>query len=683
MKKLLIGLLIFVALDIAIVIFLPKLVPMEKIAAEAGNRVKSLTGRDMGFSGVKFVFWPDLGIELRDVTLGNPAWAKGKNMLSLDKADIALALMPLLERRIEVKRFSLNAPVIHLEIGPDGRRNWDFAAEKTPAPAKQEGQDNAAAGGAKGFDVAFGQFRISKGRLTFDDRQKNVSIGVQDIDMEAALPDMKGALRMEGALTYRKKRVTLALTLEKSADFLEGRASPGHMDLKTEDASAKADGFLSMQDMMLKGTIDAKVVSLSRLLAWLSGGSEQKLPFEKISFSGAAALTGTDIVLKGVALALDEVQAKGNLNVGFAGKPEIFARLTLDKLDLDRFAGDRKETGMSAGEIEKREEGWGATPLDLSGLRAVNADLVLKTGGFTLRGLSAGPGDLTVRLKDGRLYFETSEATLLDGRFSSAMRLDAAAKIPEMAFAFNMAGVQAGQVLTAFAHFKKLSGLADAHVSVTSSGVSQKDMISGLNGNGSVIFRNGVLEGIDLDKIVKWQKSLAASSETSAAETGAGEGRTEFVELGGTFSISNGIVNNADLKMKSLLLQATGQGTVDLPRKYVQYRVVPVLLASSSAEGASGLAIPVDIRGPFSNIKMKPDFAGAVSDIADNPEAARKTLKNIGKEGKALGKEIRKDPAKALQGLFGSGGLFGRPAPAPESAPAPQSEPQPPVAGVP
>ena len=658
MKKLFIGLLIFCAVGITITAFLPKLIPMEKIAAEAGNQVKRLTGRDLSFSNVNFIFWPNLGIELKNVTLGNPAWAKEKNMLSLDKANIALALMPLLKGHIQIKQFSLNAPVIHLEVCSDGRQNWDFT--KKTATTKQEENDlTVTAEKSKNINIAFDQFKIRKGNLIFHDRQKKTTVNIANIDIEATLPDLKSTLQMEGSLTYKKKRVDLSLMLEKPADFLEGKASPGRVNLKTEDVSAKIDGLIAMQDIMLKGNIDATVVSLPSLMAWTSDGEEQKLPFEKISFIGAATLSGTDLILKNVTLALDEIRAKGHLNANFAGKPDIFARLMLDKLNLDRFTGEEEEkTKLYKKEQKKQKNEWDTTPLDLSGLNAVNADLILKTKGFSLKGIHTGPSALTVQLQNGKLDFKSSDATLLDGRFNSAMRLNAATKVPTMAFSFNMTGVQARPILASFANFGKLSGLADARVSVTSFGINQKAMISNLNGKGNAVFKDGHLKGIDLNKIIEWQKSLVASPETSETEIGNVESKTEFVELGGTFSIKNGIVKNADLKMESLLLQATGQGVVDLPQRYIQYRVVPVMLTSSSEEGTSGLSVPVIIKGHFNNIKMKPDIASAIQNIADDPEAAKKTLKNVEKEIKSLKKGIKKDPAKALQGLFKKGGLF-------------------------
>jgi AsmA protein len=171
------------------------------------------------------------------------------------------------------------------------------------------------------------------------------------------------------------------------------------------------------------------------------------------------------------------------------------------------------------------------------------------------------------------------------------------------------------------------------------------------------------LEGIDLVNIAKLvQKRMT--------DLNVGEGKTDFVELGGTFVIKNGVATNSDLKMKGPLLQASGSGSIDLPKKYIQYRVIPVLTASSAVEGASGISVPVDIKGPFSAIKVKPDFASVVQGIVENPEDAKKVLKNVKEQVKAL----KKSPGKLLQGLIGGGGIFG--APVQPSGPPPQPQPE-------
>lgn len=674
MRKIGTILLVLLALALAGIMLLPKLVPMETVAAKVKEQVRKATGRDMDFKGATLVFWPNIGVEMTDVTLSNPAWAKEKNMLTLGKVDVALAVKPLLQKQIEVKHFVLDHLVLHLEVAENGKKSWDFTPEKQ-ASAEHEDVASSAAGLPAGFNFKFGESKIRNSKLTFTDHQKGGSSVVDDIDMTLNFPDLRSALQLKGALIYKKKRVELAVDLVKPVEFLEGNPSPGHLNLKTEDISVKSAGALATQGELFNGNVDVDIASLAKLLAWSGDGKEKKLPFEKVSFSSTLRASKTDLVLKTAELTLDEVKAKGNMNIGFANKPDIFARLSLNKLNLDRFTGAKdKVSGDSAAAPAKADAGWDAAPIDLSGLKAVNTDLELKTEGFSVSGVDVGPSVLSVQLQDGKLHFKSSEASLFSGKFSSDLTVNAAASPAAMAFNFDTSGVQAKPVLETFANFKKLSGTANADIAVTSSGNSQKALISNLGGHGSVVFRNGSLEGIDLLNIAKLvQKRLA--------DMKVGEGKTDFVELGGTFTITNGIVSNNDLKMKGPLLQASGKGLIDLPGKYIQYRVTPVLTASSAVEGAAGIAVPVDIRGPFSGIRIKPDFASVVQNAIAHPEQAKQVLKDAKgqlRDVRGQLKDLKKDPVQTLQNLFGGGGLFPVPAKAP--VPPPETPAAPPAA---
>ena len=680
-KKLLWIIVIFVTLDAGIVFALPKIVPMEKVAAFLQDKVREQTGRDLAFSSVDFSFWPNVGVELKQVTLSNPAGAQEKNMVSLGKAEVALELMPLLQRHIVVKRFILNEPVIYLEIGADGSRNWDFSKD-IPALANNtapQPRKSVAAPGAEpqGFDFQFGRIQISKGKLIFSDQLKKTTAAIEGVDINVSLPDMKSALQVQGALTYRGKRIALDLGLDKPRDFFEGRSSSGQISVKADDFTMKADGALASQGTLLKGDMELTVSALAEAVAWARNTSEQKLPFEKLSFTGAARLTSSDIILKEAILTLDDVQAKGDVNAGFIGKPEIFARLSVNKLNLDRFTGggakapeyiSAAERGASAAsssggkkpaESSSGNDMWDTTPLDFSGLKMVNADLKLITEGFTLKGVDVGPSELMVQLQDGNLHFISTAATLFGGKFSSEAGLNVAPETPAMSFSFNVTGVQAQPVLATFAHFKKLSGTTTGHVSLKAAGDNQRAIISSLEGNGNLDFKNGALEGLDLVKIAKLVQN-------HSSDVGVDDGATEFVDMTGTFTISNGIISNADMKMKGAVLQATGQGIVDLPKKYVQYRATPVLVTSAAPGTAVALPVPVKIIGPFSNIKVIPDFASTVKNILKNPPAAKSAIRNIRDNIKSLGQ----NPAAALQSLLHGGSFGGKPAPTPAPAPA-------------
>lgn len=686
MKKFMIFVLVLLLLAGGAVVALPKLVSMERIEAEAKSQFHAATGRDIAFDTPRLFFWPNVGVKLKNVTISNPKWAKDKNMLELAEMEVSLALMPLVDKQIEVKRFTLKAPVISLEKASDGRTSWELSGTaKKVADNQDAGKPTSASSSMKGYGLKLGEFMLADGKVTYRDGATGKTEVLEDVDMSVNLPDLNSALDMDGAFKYHGKRINVVVGLEKPMALVDGSSSKGSLDIRADDVTAKISGLIATSGTFLKGDIDANISSLSKLVAFVNGNTApEKLPFEKISFKSAAEVTADKMKLSGASLSLDDLNAGGDVTVNYgAAKPDIYARLAIDKIDLDRFMGE-PATGAAAENKKATAQGqtkWDETPIDFSGLKAVNADLILQTKGFSLKGADVGPSNLVVKLDGGNLSFKSSEASLFDGKFSSDLSVNAATSTPSMAFKFDMTGVQAKPVLTTFADFKKLSGAADANVSVTSSGKSQRAIIEGLNGQGAVVFKDGALEGIDLVNIAKMIQSKLTNMNI-------GEGKTDFVELGGTFTITRGVATNKDLKMRGPLVQASGSGDVDLPAKMVAYRVVPVLTASSAVDNAGGISVPVDIKGPFNNIKIKPDYAAVIQNALQNPAEIKKTLKNVEDQldpmkdnFKTLKKDLKKDPAKALQGLLG-GGMFGQqPAPAPveaapvEPAPAPATVP--------
>lgn len=666
MKKILITVSALALLAVGGLFAIAQLAPIERIKQEAVAQVKDKTGRDLDFSAAQLAFWPNIGVKMKDVTFSNADWSAEKNMMTLSELDVQLALLPLLQREVQVKRFVLVRPVINLEKSADGKANWDFnRGAKADTAADSAGQ-----GGGAGYGVQLGVFEIRDGQLNYTDRQSGQSQLLEDVDMRIDYPDMDSAAKLEGAFDYKGQRVTLGLDIDKPLDMGGGKPSAGSLSLRSDAINAAIQGVFATSGKMLKGgTIEADISSLPELAAWLGGGAKTEMPFTRVSFRAKAEGGAEAVSLDDAALSLDDVSAKGDVTLSLSGvRPAITARLGLGKLSLDRFIGGADGKGTGAGSA-KGGDGWDTAPIDFSALKALDADVVLDTEGFSLKGIDVGASRLTARLKDGNLQASSSKASLLGGSFSSDVAVMAAGGL---AIKFDMTGVEAQPVLAAFADFKKLTGKVDAHIDVSGQGKSQRDIMGSLAGSGSAVFRNGALTGIDLVKIAK-------TVQGGLSNFGIGEGKTDFVELGGTFKIAGGVAHNEDLKMKGPLLQATGSGDVNIGAQTVKYRVIPVLTASSAVENAKGIAVPVDISGPFSKLSIRPDLQGAIQGVLDNPEAVKDTLKNAKAQGKALEtnlKDLKKDPKQAIGNLLGGGGLFGKKAAAPaESAPAVQTAP--------
>jgi AsmA protein len=176
-------------------------------------------------------------------------------------------------------------------------------------------------------------------------------------------------------------------------------------------------------------------------------------------------------------------------------------------------------------------------------------------------------------------------------------------------------------------------------------------------------FANGAIKGINLAAMLR-------NAESAFLDSGAGKTQqTDFSELTGTYTITNGILKNTDLHMQSPLFRVEGAGTVDLPKQMVDYKLTPKAVASAEGQGGqasmSGVAVPVIIQGRFDNLSYKPDLTAAVKGLATDPNAIN-SLKSLvpgaggaapqgSTGGTAPSQPSSNNPVNTLKGLFGSG----------------------------
>ena len=117
-----------VAVGAAVALFDPE-AQKPRIAAA----VESATGRRLtlaGPVGLKFSLTPTVTLE--DVSLANMPSGSRPEMARVGRVEAEFALLPLLSRRLELRRVVLRAPDILLETDAEGRPNWAL----TPAGAE-------------------------------------------------------------------------------------------------------------------------------------------------------------------------------------------------------------------------------------------------------------------------------------------------------------------------------------------------------------------------------------------------------------------------------------------------------------------------------------------------------------------------------------------------------------------
>ncbi|CAA7626750.1 AsmA family protein [Magnetospirillum sp. SS-4] len=642
MKKILIALGVMVILAVAALIVLPGLVPADRIKDEVVTGVKTATGRDLSIQGkVAVAVFPSLSVQVGNVALSNPPGFSSKDLLRLGAVDVRLKLMPLLSGRIEVDSFVLVDPVITLETDRQGKGNWVFDAPAAEAGSPPEAKSTAKPGAAKPdeapaaagpSDLRLGDVRISNGRLIQIDGKTGTRQEVSGINLQVGLKSLDSPLSAKGGLTWNGKAVQIDLGIDSLKALMDGGATKMALSVDSEPVTLGFKGSAKGGTAAgVDGDLDLNVPSVRTLAAWAGAPIAMAgSGLGPLAIKGHLAAAGTRVAFTKAAIGLDAIKASGDVTVDTGGiRPNIRGRLDVDMLDLNPYlppedAAPAKAGGGGAGGGGKEtppqsqtqaKAGWSDDPIDASGLKAADVDFALSCAGINIRKIKVGKSALKLALKDGRMVADLTELALYRGAGKGRVALDGTQPGVGLDASFQLKGLQAEPFLMDAAAMDRLSGTGNFDVTVAGRGKSQRQIVSSLDGKGAATFLDGAIKGINLAAMVR---NVATAFTGGPASTE----KTDFAELGGTFTIARGIVSNKDLALKSPLLRVEGRGTVDLPQRTVNYRIDPKVVASLEGQGgsssAAGIVVPVLVSGPWDNLGYRPDLEALLKQNVQN-----------------------------------------------------------------
>ncbi|MEE8271415.1 MAG: AsmA family protein [Alphaproteobacteria bacterium] len=635
MKKVLIGLLVVVVLLVVGTVAIPYVVPTDWIKDEVGARVSASTGRDLRIEGpVTLSVFPSVTVTLSDIVLANAPGAAAAQMVALGQLDLDVALLPLLGGEVDVNRFILREPVIALEVDAAGQPNWIFQTGDD-GDAGASGDDAAEGGGFLLTDLKLGEVGIVDGSISYVDRGAGQAVELANVNLTIELASLDSPLKVDGSADYRGKTVAIAVGADRPRALLTGGQTPLTLSVTADPLTVSFDGTVGAADApTASGALSVSMPSIAALAEWLGAAlPDGGLPIDSVDLAGTLSGSPSRVALDALSLQLDDLKTTGDLAVALDGtRPAVVGRLDVGRLDIDRFAPPATDgaDGGGGGETAGAAR-WSEEPIDLGALTLVDVDLILNSDGVVFRGVEAGSTVLTILLNNGVLDVDLAETSLFGGTVAVQLGADGAAAEPKVDVGFQMSGVQAEPVLTRFAEFDRLSGATAADIAVTATGGSQKEMVEGLNGQGSVVFIDGAIKGINLGAMIR-------NVGSAFTDTTAGEVRqTDFAELGGTFRIVNGLLRTNDLRLLAPLFRIEGAGDVDLPPRTVDMRLEPKVVATVEGQGGafeqSGVLVPVIVEGTFDDITWRPDFESLVTDVLRDPSAIGEQIESLGDGG--------------------------------------------------
>jgi AsmA protein len=636
-----------VALLAAAILAVPLLVPTTSVRGEIERRVAQATGRAFRIDGaLTFSLFPNLGLDARDVTLANVPGGHARDLVRMERMRIAMKLWPLFSGRIEARQIVLEKPVIALEVGRDGTANWELVQAQT-----------ARSGLRLPPSTVFAGVTIDDGAVSYDNDRLDIHRAISNLDADVAIARLGLPISAVGSFDHRGRRLDYTAKIATPESLLAGRATNVDVALNAGFVHAAFLGFFS-SDGTAKGSGTLSTPSLKDLAAWLGHPVSAGSGLGPLTALATIAAKDRRIVLTGLQAKLDGMAVTGAVAADTRGAiPTVTAALTLDHLDLNTYLqlGGGAAKPASPHPTGPPSGGWSKTPVKLDLIKLLNGHLTLNAGTLSVLHLKTGAATIAVTLQDGMMRAHLGPMQLYGGTGIADLTLDTRAAVPSVANKLSFTGIAMRPFLTDTIGVDKLDGRGNIIMDVHAKGAAPDAIMRSLSGKGAVVLGRGSVRGVDMGQVARTVQTILSAGATGGSAT------TDFDRFGGSFSISNGMLWNGDLKLDSAFLHMTGAGHLDLGNQTIAYRIEP----KASIGGRLNLldvGVPFAITGPWSHVHYTPDLAGAVTGLVGSV-ISRGTAPITGLFSGLLGgkptpakpapKKKNKGPGDTLKSIFG------------------------------
>jgi AsmA protein len=649
MKTLLKILGVIFLLCIALIAAAPFLIPTDTIFNKVSEQVEKTTGRTLTIKGDKTLsVFPALKLELNDVHFANMESGSRADMASMKQLAVHIPWFSLFGGEFKLDKFVINEPNILLETDKNGKANWQLFDAVAEQP-KEQSQSGEAIKLPDNFDIELGEVAIYGGTFTYLDGQTGAKQQISDLELAILLPSLRKTLEVKGGITYMQERFELDIKLDTPAKAIEGATFNVKQSLDSRLVNSTFKGAIAKQGQDIKGQLALSGESVKNIATWQGIKLDARgNAFNAFSVNGKMHLVGEKFNLEDLVATLDALEIKGKSELNLGKRLAVNANIDLGMLDLNPYllkAVAKKEAPVEHSDKPAEPIVWDDTKIDLSALKSLDANVVIRSSGLKANDIKLGANQFTVTLKNSVAKLSLDSFAAYDGNGRGVININAQQVPYKITTNFNLASIDAQPFLADAAGFDKLMGIGALNWNLTTAGQSQKAFINALNGKLAFEFADGAVKGANVAEMVRKAKELIKGNFEAVSEgldTSFEESeQTDFSALSGSFSFTNGIGKNTDLSLISPLIRISGEGDVDLPKANVNYRLVTGIVDSIEGQGtaddSTGFKVPLRIKGAFHDVSFKLDVSNALKD-----EAKEKI--------KDKAKEKIKDK---LKGLFG------------------------------
>ncbi|MHB1219334.1 MAG: AsmA family protein [Alphaproteobacteria bacterium] len=553
-KKILLGLVALIVVAIVGVVIVVNSIDFNQYRGEIAAQVQKATGRTLTIKGdlKASIFSLTPSIKVNDVTFANAPWGSKPQMATIGTFGADVQLIPLLSKDIRINRIVLENADILLETDKQGKGNWAFdapgSASTKPAPgtAPTPAQTSAATPMPH-----VGEIVIKNFTLTYRDGVTGGQNKVQLKNLTAKSSSSTSPIDLGLEGDYNGQTVKIGGKLGPVADLLAGdKPYPVKLDTKVGNSEIKADLTAMLKGTpKLSGKIDVPMLDIKQLQSLAGNGAGK----------GAAG---------------------GSSSPGGSS------------------GGAAKSGGGKGGKL------FSDDPIDVSFLRAAEADLNVRGTKIVFDKITAEDLAANINLKGGRLAVKPVTVKLAGNVLNADAVIDGSSGKPAVNINLVARKTDIGALLQMFGSDKIVEGTADVDVAVTGAGGSAHAIASGLNGKTSVVMNEGRINN-------KYLKIAAADLMKVIDPWAPKEDETKLNCLLSKFDIKSGVANSEVNVVDTAAFSVTAGGRINLGPETIDMVIDP----RPKNQSMMNIAVPIKVTGSLADPDFLPDPAAIAKGV--------------------------------------------------------------------
>lgn len=520
---------------------------VSKVAAATGRTLA--INQDMGWS-----LYPDLALTLADVSLSQPKGLPGPAMLKVAKAEAAVALWPLLQQQIQLKKLRLDG----VEIFFTEQGTLNSFSNLTNKPKSDSAVSTKASTNPYLAQLQLDELELHNVQLTQQKAGKTTQISLQHFNLQQFQPG-------------------------KAAPVSFHLSVPQEIDIKGEAMLLWHQQQLQLEQLQLTAELPDQTLQLQSALQLDIAQQQLQWQINELLLKQNNGGGGS--------------KGSGTITLNYTAKTP----LATVQLNLDQWQLLATDSNSSQNNDNKKT----AQP-DLSLLQRLDLQLNLKIQSLQLNQLQLNNFQLQLHNEAGLVKLSKASAELYQGKMTAQGTLDARKTMASYQLSSVVSGIDMLQLLQATADMDLLSGTAELSFNAKGQGLLPADMKTALEAQGQFKVVDGSINGINIPAQIR--SARAALNNETAPDTSDTK-KTDFSSLTGSFVLAKSLLENHDLQLAAPLLRLSGSGNANINTEQLDYQLKTALVNSLKGQGGkekdelANIEIPLRISGTFAKPK--------------------------------------------------------------------------------